>query len=454
MKKRAFAFGVVACVLGSAVFVACGGDDGSTEADGGSTPDASDLDSATVVDGSSSDVVANDAADARVDGEAGVTALEVTGYRLLGEVAFPFASPYALAVDSKNHLYVSEQTDAPDTHTLYLTSRSFASDIAPGHARVIELDAAGTYLGWIGRGADGTTGFHDAASVTQAVYNYDPGGFTMIRGMTFDAADHLYVLDNWRIQELDATKAFVRWAGYSFSAGYGWHAAGQPDSRTGPEIGGFTWPSGLRIHGGRFWVGTWFWNYPGFPNGQWNVVSALDTTTGLGVGWLGGANDPATAVKSTGYFATGGAVQPHASVAHTSSPGFFSSPRHFAWHGDRIYVVDNTSDPVLSIFDEKGVQQPGRLSHLGGVGSKPFAIAVDRHGNVIVSDMYTGSVRFFSHRIEASGELHQVAQWQVDTPSTPNATYPIIADFAWGGGDVLYVAATTKNKVYRLELLY
>src|SRR5207253_3893254 len=121
---------------------------------------------------------------------------------------------------------------------------------------------------------------------------------------------------------------------------------------------------------------------------------------------------------------------------------------------DKLYVVDDTSDPVLEVFDVNGVKQPGTLKHLAGVGEKPFAVAVDKSGNVIVSDMYTGSVRFFSHDLDANGEFKQVAEWQVDTPSVPNTSYPIIADFAWDSSDNLYVSATTKNKVYKIKLTY
>ncbi len=414
--------------------------------------DAGDADAEDARDagdaGSVADAATSDAADA------GPATPAVAGYSVLGEISHPFAKPYALAVDSTNHLYVSEQTDAPDTHTLYLASRSFAGNIAPGHSRILKFDATGAYLGWIGGGSDNSKGFHGAASPATAVYGYDPGVFNMIRGMAIDEADHLFVLDNWRIQEFDAAHAFVRWTGFQWPSSYGWHASGQPDSYAGPKIGGFTWGSTLRIHGGRFWVGNWFWNYPGFVNGDWNCISALDVTTGLGVAWLGGALNTATQAKSSGYIPVGAPMEPRSAVAHSSTPGIFSSPRHFVWRNKRLYIVDNTSDPVVSVFDESGVRQPGKLEHLVGAGEKPFAIAVDRFGNVIVSDMYTGSVRFFSWKLDANGEFTQVAEWQLDAPSTPNASYPLISDFAWDSDDNLYVAATTRNKVYKLRLTY
>ncbi len=440
---------VLAALAGLA---SCSSDDGA--AADAAVPD----DGKTAIDGGA-DVAVPDASDGAVDAADAADAADsgtkpVKGYSVVGELTFAFASPYALAVDSTDNVYVSEQTDAADTSTLYLTNRSFAGDIAPGHARILKFDKAGTYLGWIGAGSDATKGFHDAASVATALYGYDPGMFNMIRGMTFDAADHLYVLDSWRIQELDANHAFSRWAGYSFLGGYGWHVSGQPDSYAGPLVGGFTWPSGLRIHGGKLWVGNWFWNSPGFPNGDWNSISTLDLATGLGSGWLGGALNTSTAAQSAGYFDVGAPLQPRSSVAHSASPGVFSSPRHFVWHGDKIYVVDTTSDPVLSVFDEKGVMQPGKLAHLSGAAEKPFAVAVDRFGNVIISDMYEGTVRFFSTKLDASGEFTQVAQWQVDIPSVPNVTYPRISDFAWDSADNLYVAATTKDKVYKIRLSY
>src|SRR5262249_45818749 len=120
----------------------------------------------------------------------------------------------------------------------------------------------------------------------------------------------------------------------------------------------------------------------------------------------------------------------------------------------KIYVVDDTSDPVLSVFDEKGVMQPGVLNHLTGTDEKPFAIAVDKYGNIIVSDMYTGSVRFFTQKLDVNGEFTQAAEWQVDVPSVENVSYPIISDFAWDSMDNLYVAASTQNKVYKIRLTY
>lgn len=124
------------------------------------------------------------------------------------------------------------------------------------------------------------------------------------------------------------------------------------------------------------------------------------------------------------------------------------------WHGSKLYVVDDTSDPVLSVFDEKGVMQPGVLNHLAGVCEKPFAIAVDKYGNIIVSDMYTGSVRFFTTVLDGNGEFTQAAEWQVDVPSVEDVSYPIISDFAWDSQYNLYVAASTANKVYKIKLKY
>src|SRR5262245_41269996 len=229
------------------VLVACAGHDAprGTEADAG-VPDAT-TDEGTGPDGGGpADATAADVADAaNPDGadaasqedaadaaDAAVVQTPVVGYTVMGEITYPFARPYSLAVDSSNNLYVSEQTDAPDTHSVYLFTPSYASDIAPGRSRILKFDSAGTYLGWIGGGNDSSKGFHpaslaDAGSVT-AVYGHDPGVFNMIRGMAFDGADHLYVLDNWRIQELDAAHAFVRWTCRYGSSSYGWRVTGQP----------------------------------------------------------------------------------------------------------------------------------------------------------------------------------------------------------------------------------
>jgi hypothetical protein len=403
-------------------------------------------------------------ADAGDGGDGGPTSRPVVGYTVLGEVNYAFTQPYALAVDSTDHLYVSQRTDAADTHTLYLSTRNYGVDIAPGQARILQFDAAGSYLGWIGAGSDATFGFHAPTSTATAVYAFAPGAFNMIRGMTFGDDGHLFVLDDWRIQELDTSFNAVRWTGHGpgGTGGFGWRTGGGSDTYAGPGIGGFKWPSCIRIHKGRFWVGNWYWydTPDGFdPDGQYDAIDLLDMSTGLGVGWLGGAFNPASAGTSTGLF-DGGAdagtgLRPMASIVHSSSAGgIFSTPRHFVWQGDKIYVVDDTSDPVLSVFDENGVMQPGVLRHLVGTDEKPFAIAVDKYGNIIVSDMYTGSVRFFTTKLDANGEFTQAAEWQVDVASVENVRYPIISDFAWDSQDNLYVAASTKNKVYKIKLTY
>ncbi len=458
---RTVGLALVASGIVTAAIGACGDDASSTAeplAEAG-PPVASD---AQVVD-----AAVADSADASVtDGSAGdADAAEagpdhpVVGYTIVGEINHVFKNPYALAVDSTDHLYVSQRTDSADTHTLYLTNRVYTVDIAPGEARILQFDAAGAYTGWIGAGSDNTFGLHAPASPASAVYSFGAGAFNMIHGMTFDAAGHLFVLDDWRIQEFDATFLPLRWTGHGPGGdanGFGWRMGGGSSTSAGPLIGGFNWPSCLRIHDGRFWVGNWYWNYPGFPNGQYNAIDTLDMTTGLGAGWLGGAFNTSNSSTTHGYFdaGEGGTLQPASSMAHSSSPGIFSSPRHFVWHGNKIYVVDDTSDPVLSVFDEKGVMQPGVLNHLTGVGEKPFAIAVDKYGNIIISDMYTGSIRFFTTALDANGEFTQAAEWQLDVPSVENVSYPIISDFAWDSQDNLYVAATTANKVYKIRLKY
>ena len=450
--------GVAVTIVAGLAIWACGDDAPSVGDAPASGPDAASGPATEAGGGADSSLVTDAATDGGpiADAADADAALDhpVKGYTIIGQISYAFANPYALAIDSADNVFVSQKTDAEDTHTLYLTNRDYSVDIAPGQARILKFDSAGTYLGWVGAGSDNTFGLHSPASAATAVYAFAPGAFNMVRGMTFDAADHLFVLDDWRIQELDANLQFVRWTGHGPGIGFGWRTAGGSDTYAGPLIGGFNWPSCLRIHGGRFWVGNWYWDYPGFPNGQWNAVDTLDMTSGLGAGWLGGAVDPSTATTSTGYFDAGASLQPQAAIAHSSSPGFFSSPRHFVWQGDKIYVVDDTSDPVLSVFDEKGVQQPGVLNHLTGAGEKPFAIAIDKYGNIIVSDMYTGSVRFFTRKLDANGEFTQAAEWQLDVPSVENVSYPLISDFAWDSQDNLYVAATTANKVYKIQLVY
>jgi hypothetical protein len=433
--------------------------DTSTQSDGSTTPPAdagASIDSSPASDaGGSSD--ANGAADAHD----AAPDHPVTGYSIVGTINYAFKAPYALAVDSADNLYVSQRTDAEDTHTVYLTTRDYSVDISPGEARILQFDNAGTYTGWIGAGSDNTLGLHATNSTAVAQYIFAPGGFNMIRGMTFGADGHMFVLDDWRVQELDTAFMPVRWTGHGPGGtdGFGWRSGGGSDTYSGPLIGGFHWPSCVRLHNGQIWVGNWYWNYPGFdPGGQYNAIDVLDMTTGFGVAWLGGAINTQTAATTTGLHDAGmdgsAPLQPQASVLHSTSPGMFNSPRHFVWKGNKIYVIDDTSDPVLSVFDEQGVMQPGVLNHLTGASEKPFAMAIDKYGNLIVSDMYTGSVRFFTTQLDANGEFTQAAEWQVDVPSVENVSYPIISDFAWDSQDNLYVAASTQNKVYKIKLTY
>ncbi len=466
MPSKLRTFGAVSCVTGAGLLLAsaCGGagTDAAPAVDGAviqydgtiASPDAT---GAPTDGGKASDVSdAGAAADAH---EAGPIH-PVVGYTIVGEVAHAFKAPYALAVDSADNLYVSQRTDAQDTHTLYLATRDYSVDISPGEARILQFDSAGTYTGWVGAGSDATFGLHTPASAAIAQYSFGAGAFNMIRGMTFGADGHMFVVDDWRVQEFDTAFMPIRWTGHGPGGanGFGWRSGGGTDTYAGPLVGGFQWPSCVRLHGNQIWVGNWYWNYPGFdPHGQYDAIDVLDMSTGLGAGWLGGAFDAQTALTTTGYHdagAEGGTLQPQSSVAHSTSPGIFSSPRHFVWQGNKIYVVDDTSDPVLSVFDEKGVMQAGVLNHLTGAAEKPFALAIDKYGNLIISDMYTGSVRFFTTQLDANGEFTQVAEWQVDVPSVENVSYPIISDFAWDSQDNLYVAASTKNKVYKIKLTY
>ncbi|EMY76539.1 hypothetical protein LEP1GSC060_0415 [Leptospira weilii serovar Ranarum str. ICFT] len=212
--------------------------------------------------------------------------------------------------------------------------------------------------------------------------------------------------------------------------------------------------SGLAIRNGQLWIGYYRHSYDIFYiAGTWGSdvqpstrINAFDTNTGGNIGWLGGATRNGQTQK--GFFqapslATG--TRPLGTSYHTNSPGLFNAPRSLVWHNDLLYVADNTSDPVVSVFTSQGDLVK---SQYHDSGAKPFAITVAPNGIIFTSNMYTGEIELFDPN------FRKIGGWQAESPSDPNRWYPIAAaDFAWDSKGFLYISTTTKNKVYKMRLI-
>lgn len=112
-----------------------------------------------------------------------------------------------------------------------------------------------------------------------------------------------------------------------------------------------------------------------------------------------------------------------------------------------LLVVDSVHDPVLSVWAPDGTYLNG-LFHVG-TGVKPYAIATDSFGNVIISDMYQGTIRGYDP------SLQQRATLQVEPPSIPNVYYPIVgAKLTVASNGYLYAVHQTGNRILKIKIVY
>lgn len=158
---------------------------------------------------------------------------------IVSEIAFPFTTPYALAVDANDNVYVSDGCffrrkdgsidTGSDTFSIYLGG-NFANypDCGIPNYRILKFDKNGSYVGWIGKGTDGISGFHSAAGSQTAVRTYatwlggwptpaswTAGELNRIRSLAVDSDGTLYAMEANRIHRFTGTD-------HTFAGTMGW----------------------------------------------------------------------------------------------------------------------------------------------------------------------------------------------------------------------------------------
>lgn len=202
---------------------------------------------------------------------------------------------------------------------------------------------------------------------------------------------------------------------------------------------------GISIYNNQIWVGY----MRGSTSGD---IRIFNKTTGIVEGWFGKTfqTDVYNVVLNSlyGYQDISNLspnYRPVNSGIHSTSPGAFSAPRSHFWYNNLLYVADNLSDPVLTVFKKDGTIVNSR-SH--SLGDKPFTITVNKSGYVVASNMYTGVLEIYDPNLKTIGTF------QLESPSIPNKWYPIQSGgFAWDSNGYLYTTVTTKNEVHKYKLI-
>lgn len=476
---------------------------------------------------------------------AGAPSASSAHLEIVSQIRFPFVTPYAIAIDSNDNLYVSDgcffreswggTTYTAETFGLYLSGDySSYPDCGVPQYRILKFDRGGQYSGWIAAGTDGISGLHAAAGPSAAVRTYSPwvntnavtswmpGELNRIRSLKVDSDGTLYALEANRIHKFTGPNhdftGTIGWgcnatcqtlisqadtiyrsamngfdacatpldpndtAGYqacfdAYTILYNAYqqkaaeihaeilATGASAWRTDPSVLVVDFPpssapyigashapafaSGLAIRGNELWIGTYCWCSAG------GEIRVFDKNTASLQGWYGRSRHFVNSAFISEYFGyravsdyglgvTGGIVPVHAPL-HSSSPGAFSTPRDLQWFNNRLYIVDNTSDPVISVAELDGTIVQKR-SHSSG--DKPFALTVNQAGYMLTSNMYTGTIQIFDP------ELKEIGSLSVESASSPNVWYPIAAaGFAWDSQGYVYFTSTTSNAVYKARLV-
>lgn len=362
--------------------------------------------------------------------------MEAKGFRIVSTIEYNFNNPYAIAVDSQDNVYVAEKSwtcDVQHDYTggcpLYVTTT---------RSRVLKFDPSGKFLGWLGLDTTGATGFHSAPTSAVAAFGLNPEEFTIIGGLATDSQDRLYVSDAYRIQRFDPSLNFEAWLGKASDNTIGWHTTGQPQGNPNAtqDDGAMNTFGAISFYGNKIYIAEEVLYY----------VNRYDQS-GTYEGWLG---KDANNVK--GWHTPLAGVNYQRGTFHGNDIGAFDIAKDIAIDptNGNLLVVDSVHDPVLSVWAPDGTYLDG-LFHIGstGTGVKPYAIAIDSFGNVIISDMYQGTIRGYN------SSLQQKANLQVEHPSIPNVYYPIVgAKLTVASNGYLYAVHQTWNRILKIKIVY
>ncbi len=164
-----------------------------------------------------------------------------------------FRSPWGVAVDSDNNVYVADTSnhriqkfDSDGGFIMKLGSFGTGDgelwlpyDVAvdaDGYIYVVDsfnhriqkFGSDGDFKGWIGLNNLGVAGWHEPGTDTRGVSGSGDGQFYFPRGIAVDSDGNVYVADtnNHRIQKYDAFGVFLGWWGLGDDGITGWHIPG------------------------------------------------------------------------------------------------------------------------------------------------------------------------------------------------------------------------------------
>jgi len=344
----------------------------------------------------------------------------IKDYEIVGEWT-DFKNPLAIAIDSKDNIYVSE---------FYTKSTD--------NARILKFDKDFKKLGWFGKG-NKTTGWHETDSDEISLPGFGDAEFFGVGDIVFDSLDNMFVLDggflnsetkeeggNHRIQKFDNEGNFLGWIGKGDKT-TGWHEPNSGEtSQSGTDDGAFRFPTGLLVlDDGTILVG-----------GGRNYRVDKFSFSGEYLGWLGKASD-----ESYGWHSPGSGIAIEG-LFFGNEIGAFQAPIGLAINNEnQFYVIDYNNDPVVSVFDFESGDFLWGIYH--GEGYKPDNIILDKYSNIILTDVDQGSVKMLDR------EGTKKATMQLGPPDYLGA-----AGFALDSEGFLYFTEYSKNKVVKVKLIY